>query len=65
MRLDCWERGELELCRLVAISIGEAGPGMTRAGGWGDADGKSGSVVSSSSDGNSKSSILKMSWRLV
>jgi hypothetical protein len=52
-------RGELEECLAVAISIGEAGPGILTAGSCGDEERKRGRVESSSSGGNSKSSWLK------
>ena len=64
MRLECCERGELELCLVMAISIGEAVLGILKVGMCGNAGGNKGSVVSLSSGGNSKSSLLKLSSKL-
>ena len=59
VRFDCWLRGEVEVCRRVAMSIGEAASAILNPASCGEADGKSGSVVSSSSGGKSRSSLLK------
>lgn len=65
MRLDCWLRGEEESCLLVAISMGDAAPGIaaTRGGDKsGEAAGKSDRpAASSSSCGKSRSSLQKLS----
>lgn len=65
VRLDVWLRGELEFCRLVAISIGEDELGISRIWGidTGSAVGKRGRCGSSSSSsgGKSTSSLEKSS----
>lgn len=64
VRLDC--RGELDAGRLLAISMGETVLGMaTICGSCGKAALKSGSVSSSSSSGNSKSSDVNSSARVL
>lgn len=62
MRFDCWLLGEVELVRLVAMSIGDAADGISSVSKSGVADGNRGTLSGSSSSwGNNTSSLVKLS----